>query len=219
MSTPKRRQGALLQQAGPLSDDALQIWALIDGQRQVHQLAQDLGWVGPQGTRRAFQALDLLADRGLLAARLAPPVAAMPFAGQTGLNRRQVLQKLAAGLVTGVAVAGVARAALAEPAKDSPARAEYQRRAEEAQKQLATEKKKVDEANAKYKEAQACHEQATRVDEASRKKLDCPSLQRVQEQKQKAEVQLTNARHREQQIKRHPLRRVREGEEENAKQQ
>jgi hypothetical protein len=208
MMNLKRREGASPAAMESLSDDQAAVWAAVDGQRGVAQVAAALGW--PE--RRVWAAVDGLADLGLVE-RLAPPAAVGVFSGAGVMSRREALQRLTAGLVGGVAAVSAARVALAEERKiATPARREEERRKESSAKDVTTWEGRVKEQEEKLKAAEQCRE-SNRADEARKKA--CADPRRVREDKEKAERQLTNARRQEEDVKR--AHKIREQAEETRK--
>lgn len=220
MTHPAQRADAPRELPDTLSEDARSLWPLLDGQRDPAALAAALGWSGPQAVRRVWTALDLLADHHLLTQRAAPPAAALPHPGRTGLSRREAIQRLAAGLAGGLAVAVGAREVLAQEARkvgNGASSAQEERQKEANAKDIDRWETRSKQLTADLKEAEACQREASKVNEARQKQ--CADPRRVREEHEKAQTHLTNARRQDANLKHAASQRLRDHSEADQKAQ
>jgi len=94
-----------------LTHATYRVWVASDGQRSVDALADMLDLT----SREVFEALDVLADFGLIEARQAPPTNTLASRLPVGMNRREALARIALGVAGGAAALSLgARSALAQ---------------------------------------------------------------------------------------------------------
>ena len=189
-----------------LPADAGHLWPHLDGQRSVADLAARLGW----SADRLGAALDALADRDLLVARAAPPAMHLPVAGHSGLSRREILQRLAAG----AALAATGRAALADDARVSSSStadtAKESAGKEEAEKAVQSWETKVSDTTRALTEAETCQRETAKLSEKDQKDRACGDTRAIREEQAKARSGLTAAKQKEADLKNSAKERARE---------
>lgn len=182
------------------------LWGLLDGVRSVSELARALSTPQtPVAVAQVWIALDALADRGLLAQRLAPPAAETVSTHQPMGRRQWALAGLAMA-ATPMAFAASA-AATEEKSKDFKAAQEENVKARESSRVAEQEAKRAqqlerreEQVDARQKEEQRKRSAAAEQDE---KRLARRDEHRVKSEARAAEDQeKASARRTEQQAKR-----------------
>lgn len=193
-------------QQHPLSALEARLWGLLDGVRSVSELAAVLTTPqAPVAVAQVWTALDALADRGLLAQRLAPP-AAETVSTHQAMGRRQWALAGLAMAATPMAFAATA-AASEEKSKDLKAAQEENikvreqgRATEQKAKREQQLEQRGDQVEARQQEEQRKRSAAAEQDE---KRLARRDEHRVKSEARAAEDQeKASARRAEQQVKR-----------------